>query len=818
MLFITTDMELKRSILSLLALCTASFCAGNAQESSSPSANYLWYKKPADITDISTPWNGVAKNYQQQNNNGWEKQALPIGNGRIGAMIFGGDSRERLALNENSFWSGGLNPGGGYGYGPEAGDNDFGSFQPFADLIVDFGGTGEAQNYSRALSLDEGVASVSYTKDGVDYKRETYASFPNQVIVMTCTASKPGALDAKFMLKPNHTATLSAKDNTLTMSGTLKNGMKFEGKAVIIANGGTVKTEGGSKKIDVSYTDNQPVFDTAGMPYVDLSKATSVTVIISLATDYEMNFKKKWKGAAPEAKNNAYLAKAVKMAPEALKAAHLANYKSLFDRVKLDLGKTDEAVASLPTDERIKAYKTSKNDPDLEETLFQYGRYALISSSRPGSLPANLQGLWNDNVHQAWACDYHSNINLQMNYWLAEPANLAECQQPLIDFFEGMAEPSRIAAQKEFKSQTGGPVRGWTVRTSQNPFGGQGWQWNIPGSAWYALHMWEHYIFNMDKKYLKEQAYPMMKEICQFWEDHLKELGKDGEGFTSDDKNIDLSQLKGLKAGTLVAPHGWSPEQGPREDGVAHDQQLIWDLFNNTIKAAGILGVDKQWANDLAKKRDKLAAPKISPEGDLQEWMIDRPGMKRGHRHTSHLFAVYPGSQISLEKTPALAKAAEKSLELRGTDGDCRRSWTWPWRTALWARFKDGEKAHEMVSGLIEHNLLDNMLATHPPMQMDGTFGITAGMAEMLIQSHNLGEIALLPAPTKAWPSGSVKGLKARGNVTVNFDWKDGKVTNVELFSPSPRKMKVTYNGASHEMMPKPLPASGKKAAPKAAK
>lgn len=785
----------------------------NAEATGTPAtSNYLWFNKPGDVYEIQTPWKGSPKNYQQPEQlrgNAWESHGLPIGNGRIGAMVFGGDARERLALNEISFWTGGENPSVGYEYGPLSGRDQFGSFQPFADFLIEYSTPGETSAYTRSLSLEDGVARTSYTRNGVEYKQEVFASFPDQVIVMTCTASKPGSLDAKFLFKPNHTVKVSAKGNELVMSGTLKNGMAFEGRAVVLNQGGTVTAMGADDECTVTYDNNKPVLATEKLPYLDLSKADSYTIVISLATDYEMDFKKNWKGDLPGQRNKAYLDKVVQKSPKTLREAHIKNYKSLFDRVKLNLGKTAPEVAALPTDERIKAYKENPVDPELEATLFQYGRYLLMSCSRPGTLPANLQGLWNDHVQQAWASDYHSDINLEMNYWLAGPANLQECQKPLVDFFTAMTEPSVQATQKAFKNQAGGPARGWTIAYSQNPFGGHGWAWNIPGSAWYACHMWEHYAFTQDRKYLKEQAYPMLKQICQFWEDHLKELGEHAQGFVSDGKELDVSQypeLKDIKKGTLVAPNTWSPEHGPHEDGVAHDQQLIRNLFDITIAAAGILDVDKDWTAQLAKKRDRLAGHRIGKEGNLQEWMIDREP-RTEHRHTSHLLAVFPCNQISMEKTPELAEAAKKSLIWRGTSGDSRRSWTWPWRTALWARFQEGDKAHEMISSLIQYNLLDNMLATHPPMQMDGNFGITGGMAEMFLQSHNPGEISLLPAPAKAWPSGSIKGFKARGNITVDFEWKDGKVTGMELFSPEPQKVKVISNGSGQTVTTKKLPA-----------
>ncbi len=779
-----------------------------------PSSNYLWFDKPAPLQGIvknDGNYFGDASNFK---GNSWESQALPIGNGRIGAMIFGGVERECLSMNEISLWSGGENPGGGYGYGPTADRNQFGSYQPFADALIDFdykGGNEDPAEYTRSLSLEDAVAKVSFKKSGVTYTREYFSSFPDQVMVMTCTASTPGALNAAFTLKPNHTTTVTASGNTLILSGTLANGEKFEGRMVVITQGGKVTANGSGGKVDLTYENRgdgrAPVLDMAKLPSLKLSDATSCTVIISLATDYVMDYKKHWKGESPDKKNTAILARATKKTAEDLKKAHIANYKSLFDRCRINLGKTDPGIAKLPINERLKSYKSNPVDPELEETVFQMGRYMIISSSRPGTLPANLQGLWNNKVHQAWACDYHSNINVQMNYWGVEPTNLTECHLPLINYFKAMEEPSQIASQKEFKTQSGGKVRGWTVRTSQNIWGGHGWQWNIPGAAWYAHHIWNHYLFTGDKEYLKNTAYPMMKEIAMFWEDHLKELGKDGEGFKSNGNDVDIAELKGLPAGTLVAPNGWSPEHGPREDGVAHDQQLIWELFTNTITAANILNTDKSWAAELAKKRAKLAGPKIGKEGNLQEWMIDRIA-KTQHRHTSHLYAVYPGSQISMAKTPDFAEAARKSLEWRGTTGDSRRSWSWTWRTALWARFHDGEKAHEMLAGLITHNMLDNLLTTHPPMQLDGTFGITGGIAEMLLQSQT-GDVMLLPAPTKAWPDGSVRGMKARGDITVDFDWKNGKVTKYALRSPYPRPVKVVVNGQAKTVTPTQIAPAG---------
>jgi alpha-L-fucosidase 2 len=395
-----------------------------------------------------------------------------------------------------------------------------------------------------------------------------------------------------------------------------------------------------------------------------------------------------------------------------------------------------------------------------------------------------LQGLWNNSNTPPWASDYHNNINIQMNYWAAESTNLSACHIPLIDFIVAAQEPCRIATRKAFGEKT----RGWTARTSQSIFGGNGWEWNIPASAWYAHHVFEHWSFTNDHVYLQKTAYPILKEICQYWEDRLKPMPD----------------------GSLMAPNGWSPEHGPREDGVMHDQQLVWDLFQNYLEAASALVIDKDYQIKVADMQAHLALNKVGKWGQLQEWQTDRDDPDDQHRHTSHLFAVFPGRQISVTKTPELAKAAVISLRSRSgnygknentpftvesTVGDSRRSWTWPWRCALWARLGEGEKAGMMLRGLLTYNTLPNLFTTHPPFQMDGNFGISGAMAEMLLQSH-AGEIQLLPAIPRGWTAdGSFSGLKARGGFTVDCKWHDGKVTFYKITSAKAVKAKVRVNG-----------------------
>ncbi|MDT8390443.1 MAG: glycoside hydrolase family 95 protein [Lentisphaeria bacterium] len=720
--------------------------AGKPDESNQ---HVIWAPKPLVLE--SNPQR--PRMYFQQ---AWGSGVYPIGNGRLGATIYGGIAEERIQFNEDSLWSGD--------------EENLGAYQNFGRLFIALEGHAEveADNYRRELDIDQAVHTITYTLNGVNYRRDYFASNPANVMVFRLTADKPGACSGSVHLFNAHGhndgTTYTVKGNTITFTGRIKpqtRNMEYEAQAMILNQGGSIRVE-----------DNRIVF----------KDCDSLTILLDAGTDYLNQRDKGWKREHPHDRISARLAAAAKRSCADLLAEHISDYQGLFNRLTLDLGKTPEAIRTLPTGERLNAYRKTQADPDLEETLYQYARYLMISCSRPGTLPANLQGLWNSVNWPPWRCDYHTDVNVQMNYWFVDQANLSECFQPLAEWVNSIREVRREATKKEYG------VRGWATRSMNNIFGGASYHW-VPGdAAWVAQNLWDHYAFTLDKEYLRNRAYPVMKELCWYWEDSLIERPAPSTGSE--------------QAGTLVSPKSQSPEHGPFAEGNSYEQQLCWDLFTNFIEASEALGVDTAYRTIISNLRDRLLGPQIGKWGQLQEWAEDLDDPKDTHRHLSHLIAVHPGRQISPETTPEWAEAARVSMNARG---DGSTGWSKAWKICIWARLHDGDRAYKLASEFIQHNVYPNLWGFHPPFQIDCNFGYAAGVGEMLAQSHLrwakypstqqpkdlrkaetpkskslLSEpmspylIHLLPALPKAWPDGHVNGMRVRGGFEVDIAWKDG--------------------------------------------
>lgn len=672
-------------------------------------------------------------------------EALPIGNGRMGSMIFGSPEEERIQFNEESLVTG---------------DSvKVGAYQPFGNLYITTNHT-EVADYERTLDLTSAVHTVSYQFEGIRYRREAFASYPDQVMVYRFSASKKGRLTMTIRLEDEREAQTVVKGNRLSFCGRLaENGMNYAATAHIEVEGGKLFESDGGVKVE---------------------KADEVVVYLVAATDFVLDRNLRFKGEHPTVKTDKILGAVGEMKYADIKKRHVADFSGLFSRVALDL-RAELGYSSV--DEALKAYKSDGGNPYLEMLLFQYGRYLLISSSRPGCLPANLQGVWNDSKKPAWYSQYTTDINIEMNYWPAEMTALSECHAPYFDWLENMALVQKERGKRDSKLATKNG-KGWINYSTNNIMGGAStWGVNHPGSAWMSRHFWEHYAFTGDRAFLQNRAYPLIKDLVEYWDAELI-MSEDGKG--------------------LLTPGGWSPEHGPTGKegdrtlypGVSYDMQIVYDLFTNYMEMTQVLGVDKEYASYIRQRRDRMVPPKIGSWGQLQEWQEDCDNPQNKHRHFSHLFAVCPGRQISPVKTPELADAAFVSLKARG---DYSTGWSTAWKIYTYARLHKPDRAYDLIQCLFEKCILSNLFNSHPPFQIDGNFGYTAGVAEMFLQSHikkdGLYVYHILPALPLEWKSGSMKGLKARGGCTVDMEWNDGKLEGLHVSAERDIQFYVLYNG-----------------------
>lgn len=781
---------MKRKFLKKVALAVSLMVVGQSVYSFAKTSNFNEVEK--SISNENIDLDKLALWYDEPATD-WENEALPIGNGYMGGMIFGSVESERIQYNEKTLWSGGPGAWEDYNGGNKEGaweavqeirrildeggtpsntlyqkvcgdQRAYGAYQNFGDIFLDFSSheSSEVTNYRRELNIEEALSTVKYTYNGVNYEREYFTSYPDNVMVIKLKADKASSITVDVRNEgANNGKQLSVENNTLTLSGSIQdNGMKYESQIKVINSGGSIKD--GEDKISVENADE-------------------VTIIMSAGTDY-VNEYPTYKGEDPHNAVTERINNAVSLGYDELKSRHLEDYKELFDRVNLNLG---ELKLDKPTDDMLEEYRTNPSN-SLETLFFQYGRYLLISSSREGSLPANLQGVWNNSNNPPWSSDYHFNVNLQMNYWPAEVANLSETAIPLVEYVESLREPGRVTAEMHCGIEDAPEKKnGWTVNTMNNPFGftAMGWEfdwgWAPTSNAWISQNLWEHYQFTDDVDYLRDNIYPIMKEASQFWTQFLVEYTH------SDGKTY------------LVSSPSYSPEQGPRTVGTTFDQELIWQLFTDTIKASETLGVDEEFRSELEDKRERLLKPQIGKYGQVQEWKDDIDNPDNKHRHISHLVGLYPGTQINQKDTPELYDAAKVTMNHRGDGGT---GWSKANKINLWARLLDGDRAHSLLQNQLTTSTLDNLFDTHPPFQIDGNMGAVSGMSEMLIQSH-LGTINPLPALPAAWEDGSFDGLKARGNFEVSANWNNNSLNLLKIKSGSGNDCYLEYPGITEAVI-----------------
>lgn len=754
----------------------------------------LWYQSPANaaVKDGTDAWTDDVE---------WLK-ALPLGNGSLGAMVFGDVPMERIQLNEETMWSGSPqhsdNPvaaenlqrirqllfegryreateltnrtqvctGAGSGSG-NGKDVPYGSFQTLGDLWIDFDCKDEYTDYYRDLDLETAVATVSYTQDGVRYRREIFVSRPDQVMVVRMTADRRGALSFTCRMTRPERFTTSCEDGQLVMSGALNDGyggsnLRYMARLKAVTRGG-----------ETSCTDDA----------LRVSGADEVILLLVASTDYRLDYPL-YKGRDYVNITRRAIEQAGHKSYTSLLKAHLKEYEPYFDRVSLRLG-GDESQ-DIPTDERLERVKQGADDEHLCELMFQYGRYLLIASSRPGTMPANLQGIWANKVQTPWNGDYHTNVNIQMNYWPAEVANLSECQLPLFDLIASLVKPGHETARVQYG------MDGWVVHPITNIWGytspGESSSWGMHpgGTGWLCQHICEHYRFTGDKDFL-QRMYPVLKGAVKFYLDWLTVDPRSGKL---------VSGPAASPENSFVAPDG---SRAQISMGPTHDQQVIWQLFDDFGMASRELGIDDDLVRRVAAAKANLAPTKIGHDGRIMEWAEEFEEVEPGHRHISHLFAVHPGAQINMLQTPELATAAGKSMDYRIAHGGGHTGWSSAWLIIQYARLLRGEQAKGSLDTVLRRCVMPNLFTQHPPFQMDANFGTTAGIAEMLLQSHVYDNgayvLQLLPALPAAWPDGEFTGLKARGGFEVSARWQAGRMVELRVKSLLGNDFRVWYDG-----------------------